>query len=251
MQHHQPRPLESLDYYRNAVEHLLEFSRKARQRFEAAHGAGDLAAAHEALSTLEARTEEFKKLRSTLTPHEIFIAKYSVEVHGPHEVSFTIPQGVSRIEMLREAHGIIEKESCLVSAAGFMSWEKAPAFTSEVVTPERIRIVGFVAGGDRMTRAEQEVLLQRRNLSMPASEDLAAAFAAYYVATEEPLLKWYERPRSACSYIIRSQGGALMFMKGAGIGGMLVDDALCATNFTGIGVSARIESTAKSSATQL
>lgn len=247
MEPNKPSTLESLKHYCQAAEDLREFSKETRNRFEAARRAGDLEAAREALSSLEARTEELKKLRMTLSPQEIFIAKYSVEVHGPHEVSFTIPRGVSRMEMLREAHAIFERESNLVSAAGFMFWEKSPAFTAEVPTPERFRIQGNVIGGEALTRGEQERFLKERELSMPRSEDLASAFVAHYVATKEPLFKWFNPRRTSCSYVIRASSGALFFMRGVGLGNILVDDELRATRFTGIGVSVQVDPVPSSS----
>jgi len=239
MQRHEPRPLESLKYYRDAVEHLREFSREAQHRFKEAHGAGDLVAAREAFSTLVARTEEFKRLRQTLSPREIFIAKYAVKVHGPHDVSFTIPRGETRFAMVHEAHDVTDKRFCLVSLLDPIVRAKDSAFTAEVATRKRVRIQRFVASEDAIVREEQ--LLHQKKLSIPTHDDMAAAFAAHYVVTQEPLFKWNEPYHSSWSYVMRAKDGSLVFTRGIGLWSVQVADELHATDSTGIEVSARIE----------
>ncbi|MEY4669712.1 MAG: hypothetical protein RL518_2411 [Pseudomonadota bacterium] len=161
--------------------------------------------------------KDFCKRRDLLGPREKFIAKYNIEVHGPHEVSFELPRGVSRYEMLCEAQESVRVPGrrALVYPNQLKEWEQAPAFKEASTTPhERIRIDGHVADGDGQSRAQQEALLDSRGLRQAKLEDLAAAFVAHYVATGEPLFGWFQN--SAWTFVVRAAGGALYF-KGDGL----------------------------------
>jgi hypothetical protein len=200
--------------YRAAATELHELFTRVEQQIASAFENGIDQAVHDALAELKASGAEFQKLRSTLTPTELFIAKYNIQVHGAHEVSFVLPQGVSRYEMLSEAQGVV-KELDLVWPIQLTKWETDPKFTDSCRTPERIRIDGHVKGGDAKTLAQQEAFLTRKKLPLANLEDLAAAFVAHYVATGQSLFegKW-----------VRTAGGALLFYS-YGLSEFLIDDA--------------------------
>ena len=198
---------ENIKQYREAAIALHELLVSTEQKIQSALESGDKQGARDALATLKASGEKFEKFRATLTARELFVAKYNIEVHGDHEVSFVLPKGVSRYEMLSEAQGVVEERD-LVWPAQLEAWQSDPAFEERCDVPERIRIDGHVQGGDGEDRATQTALVEGRGLTLPTLEDLAAAFVAHYVATGEPLFGWYENP---WSFAVRAAGGALDF----------------------------------------
>ena len=143
-----------------------------------------------------------------MSPEVLFLAKYNVEVHGPHEVSFVLPKGVSRIEMLQEAQSLVG-DMKLIYSDRLTKWQQDPKFKAEASTTQRIHINGHVGGGDAQSREEQEAFLTAQGLKMPSLEDLAAAFVAHYIATKEPLFGFYNNNDD--TYWVRAAGGALYF----------------------------------------
>jgi hypothetical protein len=169
-----------------------------------------------------------EELRTKLARTELFIAKYNIQVHGPHEVSFVLPKGVSRYEMLCEAHEIVAERDGrdLVYPPHLQNWAHASAFTLPCTTPERIRIDGHVEGGDEKTRHEQEAFLVNKGLQQAKLEDLAAASVAHYVATGTDLFE---------NLVVRAVGGALYF----NCNGVEVYDIDDDSSFSGIAVASR------------
>jgi hypothetical protein len=200
--------------YREAATKLHDSLSAAEQRMDAAIENGDKAAAQAALDEATASGEAFKALRSTLSRTDLFVAKYNIQVHGPHEVSFVLPRGVSRYEMLCEAQELVKNrdQRDLVYPDHLNRRMGDARFTASCDQPERIQIDGHVEGGDAMTRKDQEAFLQREGLEQAELEDLAAAFVAHWVATGQDLLE---------NKLVRAVGGALYFSsKGLSVGGL-------------------------------
>jgi hypothetical protein len=216
--------------YREAATKLHESLSAADKRMDAAIENGDKAAAQAALDEATASGEAFKALRSTLSRTDLFVAKYNIQVHGPHEVSFVLPRGVSRHEMLREAQALVAERDKrdLVYPAYLKEWGNDARFTASCESPERIRIDGHVKGGDAMTRKDQEAFLQREGLEQAQLEDLAAAFVAHWVATGQNLFE---------NNLVRAVGGAVNF---AG-GGLVVNNA-DAVRESNVAVASRVRS---------
>jgi hypothetical protein len=194
---------EKVTRYRDAAIELHKLRVDVGRRIEAAIENGEKAAARGALEELKASGEKFQELRSTLTARDLFVAKYNIEVHGRHEVSFVLPKGVSRYEMLSEAQGLVEGRD-LVYPEYLKEWRDDSAFQKSSDTPERIRIDGHVQGGDAKDRATQEALVRDMGRTLPSLEDLAAAFVAHYVATGTNLFE---------DKVVRAAGGALGFYR--------------------------------------
>jgi hypothetical protein len=208
--------------YRDTVMELHKLRQSVEQQFDSAVTDGNKELARSALAELKASGEEFKNLRNTLTPTDLFIAKYNIQVHGPHEVSFVLPKGVSRYEMLCEAQGLVagRDNRNLVYPDRLNKWEAEATFKSTSTTPERIQIDGHVDGGDGMNRADQEAFLKNMGLPQANLEDLAAAFVAFYVATGKNLFE---------GKVVRAAGGALSFNSvGLGVDG--IDDGLSSSD---------------------
>jgi hypothetical protein len=191
--------------YRDAATKLHESLSAAEQRMDAAIENGDKAAAQAALDEATASGEAFKALRSTLSRTDLFVAKYNIQVHGPHEVSFVLPRGVSRYDMILEAHVLVAERDGrdLVYPNDLKRVVEKPPFTTSCDQPERIQIDGNVEGGDGKTRKQQERFLTTKGLEQAQLEDLAAAFVAHWVATGQDLLE---------NKFVRAVGGALRFV---------------------------------------
>ncbi len=191
--------------YRDTAVKLHALRRKVAERFDSAVEYGDKQAARNALAELKASGAAFKELRNTLSPTDLFIAKYNIQVHGSHEVSFVLPKGVSRSEMLCEAQGLVaERENGrnLVLPNYLKTCTDDKTFQATTTTPEWIQIDGHVDGGDAKNRADQEAFLKDKRLPQANLEDLAAAFVAFYVATGKNLFE---------GKVVRAAGGALDF----------------------------------------
>ncbi len=220
--------------YREAAIKLHELSLTVEQRIDSAFENGIDQAVHDALAELKASGAELQKLRSTLSPTDLFIAKYNIQVHGSHEVSFVLPTGVSRYEMLLEAQEVVrEREGLYLAWPDWLKeWEKNSKFTDTCTTPERIQIDGHVEGGDGMPKSKQLTLLETKGLSLATLEDLAAAFVAHYVATGEDLFE---------NKVVRAAGGALDFASY----GLDVDDVVDGNSNSYVAVSARVPRNSK------
>ena len=94
--------------YREAAMKHHDVLSTAEERMDAAIENGNKAAAQAALDEATSSGEAFKALRSTLSRTDLFVAKYNIQVHNSHEVSFVLPRGVSRYEMLCEAQELVK-----------------------------------------------------------------------------------------------------------------------------------------------
>ena len=211
---------DKVNQYRDSAVRLHALRQSVEQQFDSAVTDGNKQAARNALDDLKASGAAFKELRNTLTPTDLFIAKYNIQVHGPHEVSFVLPKGVSRYEMLCEAQGLVaERDNLnLVWTNQLERWKDDKTFKATSTTPERIQIDGHVEGGDGMNRADQEAFLKSKGLPQANLEDLAAAFVAFYVATGKNLFE---------GQVVRAAGGVLRFFSfGLGVSGIDGDHSL-------------------------
>ncbi len=200
-----PKQLQDL---RAAAKELHDFSLVVERAIETAVESGDVRSATAASAELQLKTAEYKKLRATLSPEVLFLAKYNVVVEGAHEVSFVLPKGESVIEMLKEAQ-LLEGDIELINPDQLTTWQADPRFATAGTTPQRIHIDGHVEGGDAKSRAEQEAFLKAQGLEIPSIEDVAAAFVAYYIATKKPLFGFYKD--TDVTYMVRVASGTLRF----------------------------------------
>ena len=210
-----------LKEYRERAAALHDLSRGVEERLGKAVESGVIDAAREALGELTLRTKEFEDFRKSMTPVEIFLANYNVEVVNDHTVSFVVPRGVAPIEILREAQGVVIDRD-LIYPTQLEEWEKDPKFTAPATSSERISIDGHVPNSTSKTRAKQEEMVGTENL--PTLEGLAVAFAVNWIATGEPLFGWLNKSRG-CSYVVRAAGGALDFLSDGLSVGAFFDDA--------------------------
>ena len=138
-------------------------------------------------SALEARRQEF-------------VTKYNIKVLGDGQVSFTLPSGTSRIDLLNEAQGLapglLGRDA--VYPSRLETWKKDSAFTAKATENLDRSLDGNVKNSTRMTRAEQEA----KGWNNVDINDLATAHVAYFIATGKDLF---------ANNVVRARGGALYF----------------------------------------
>jgi len=196
-----------LAQYREKAAELRDFSRAVEVRMDQAAESGEVADARMAFGELTLKTREFEEFRDTLTPAEIFIAKYNVMVLDDHTVSFVVPSGVAPIDILQEAQELVTDRD-LIWPERLTEWSKDPTFTTPATESERICIDGHVPNSINKNRAKQEKIVGKDNL--PSLSELAIAFAVNWIATGEPLFRWNKS--GGWSYVVRAAGGALDFL---------------------------------------
>jgi hypothetical protein len=227
---HQSGDLQS---YRKQAERVGALRHDLEARVAKAAESGDLETARKALDELTLATKNLEVQREKLSQVDLFLAKYGVLVHDKHTVSFVIPRGTSRYEMLVEASNLVMNESSprycshrvhFIYPDMFDQWSRDPKFVAPVTILERRCIRGHVALADARTREEHLKFLEQGGLDLATVEDLASAFVAGFVATGEPIFGWpntfFMRALGAPdshSTIVRARGGALHFSAEGGL----------------------------------
>lgn len=199
---------QQLKQYRRAAADLEALYRDVGEHIQRCKQVGDLSAGQNALSELELRIEDFKKLRSSLTPQNLFLATYNVEVYGPHEVSFVLPKGVTRLDLCKEANDLVADDKTLITTIQLGAWEKNAGFTRVTEVPERVHIKAHDSQRFQVVE-EQKRSLRERKLEMASFEDVVAAFAVHHVATQESLFPWIGDWEG--SELIATSGGGVRF----------------------------------------
>jgi hypothetical protein len=171
-----------------------------------------------------------------------FLSRYKVRVINDHTVSFVIPEGVSRIDILNEAQRLVQErdERDLIYPDQLEKWKQDEHFTNSVITSEEICIDGHVKGGGAKDRAAQEKFVADKGLVLANVEDLAVAFALHWVATGQPLFGWLNQSMGWC-YVVRGVGGSLNFRRD----GLSADNESGYEAYGNIAVSARVSPESK------
>lgn len=203
----------ALQQYRDRAAELAKFRQSVEQKI----GQVEIAEAQKVFDELTLRTKELEDYRLTLNPKDLFMAKYNVTVVNEQTVSFVIPRGTPRIDILEEAQRLVGNDS-LIEPGTLQEWRADDRFTTHMARTELVCIDGCVEGLNDLEREHQEVALKSRGLSMATFEDLSVAFAAFWVATNEPLFGWFyiARPRTE-SRFARATGGTLDYYEHRGL----------------------------------
>lgn len=116
-----------------------------------------------------------------------FAEKFNVRVLGDTEVSLTIPKGVSRLDLVKEAEQIAVVSDLfrhVAQPAQLEAWGRSGEFTTPVEEDTHLAVDCRVEGSGGMTLEQQESFLLAKGLSIVAFRDLAVAHVAFSVATE-------------------------------------------------------------------
>jgi hypothetical protein len=216
---HQQHDSQALERYRNRAAKVAELREAVGSQLEGIKERGADASSFTSVARqmeeLTLRTKELEELSQTLTPKELFLVKYGVLVLGKHTVSFVIPQGTSRIEILEEAEELAATRPLINP-----KWSLNEGYTVNVSSLERFCICGNVEQLKNKGRIAQEKILEENGLEMPATKDLAVAFAVFQVATGK-MLSGFPSSSSASgllppvlingSFWVRARGGAVWF----------------------------------------
>lgn len=202
----------------NHIKLAREYREKAAQLAEMREEIGEkggsvpLEDLQRSFNELTLRTKEFNDLRNALGPYGIFLIKYGVEVVNSHTVSFVVPKGVSRMDILEEA---LQVSGCdqFIQRFRMQGWKGYSEFNSRAEHSEFVCIDGCVQGlaGESLERQKQ--LLVEKGFDPVTMEDLIVACATFYIATGEPVFGWFDRS-SQQSFYVRWGTGALVFEDG-------------------------------------
>lgn len=195
---------DQLKQYRSKAAEVGELREQLGNRLQES---GDIRPLQQLFQEFSFRTQELEALSKALGPSGIFLAKYGVQVINDHRVSFVIPKGVSRFAILKEAQELV-RERDLIRPAYLHQWEVLPGFNAIASQSEAICIDGLVAGSHAKNFSEQQELLSKRGLLIARQEDLAVAFAVFWVASGESLLGWHDH---LSSFKVRTKGSSLWF----------------------------------------
>lgn len=192
---------------------LREYRQKAIELGELRKEVGDTvgkltpAEAQKEFEKLTAATKELEDLRQQLSPKELFLVEYRVMVVNSHTVSFILPQGHARFDIITQAESLLP-EWTLVD----FQWAVDRRFTARASHSERFVIDGHVDGLDAKFSFEQEEQLMQRGLEMAQFEDVAAAACVFAVSTGGCLFDWRNADRNR-SYRVRTRGGCLEIVR--------------------------------------
>lgn len=134
---------------------------------------------------------------------QAFIEKYGIKVLAESQVALILPEGTSRIELLKEAQKLAKKlhGSDAIWPDRLSNWTEDAAFTAKVGETLKLAVDGNVKGSTNQTRSEQE----SKGWNNVDLKDLAVANAAYFIATGKDLFD---------GNVVRARGGALRFSGG-------------------------------------
>lgn len=177
--------------YREAVARLDAARSEALEERKGVEATGDANAGAQSLEKLRVAVDAFKEFRSKLSPADLFVIEYNVEVLASNRVSLVIPANVSPFDVANRAQDVC------VEAFG------AQAFSDELLEvlaaeamgrltesySRKIDIDGYVQGTAGRSIEQQDAILQRRGLTPPNLLELGLAHAAYTLATGEDLFQ--------------------------------------------------------------
>lgn len=168
---------------------LRDFTTLTKERVDKAATVGDFEAQDSAMNELQLRIAKFSTLRERMGETACFLAKYRVVAHDSHTVSFVVPRGDSRIEILAKAQELA-RDTNLIVPWQLSKWARDPRFLRTRDQSEEFFIKGYVEGSGAMSREDEAAYLAGEGvrlmgaMEIPQLEDLAVAFALYYIKTE-------------------------------------------------------------------
>jgi hypothetical protein len=195
--------------YHDAVDRLKAARAIAMDLQAKAEAVGDVGGVEKNLSALKAALDEFKDIRSRLSPKELFIVEFKVEVLGDRKIGFTIPAGTSRADILNRVADLHDQQLIEFPPQLFIeAWISHEGCRTTSSTPERIEVFGCVDGSASMNANEQRCYLARRGLEMCPRADLVVAAHMYSVVTGENMFADFE--------LARAVGGDVGFLEQCG-----------------------------------
>lgn len=119
----------------------------------------------------------------SLMSKRTFIEEYSVKIPRPFEIAYTLPAGISVIQMLHEAQELSLKIHGIVAVYPYRlsQWSQNAAFNKQHRINKHIVLHTAIKHSEFKTRREQERLLKSKGLAQVTAPFLAGAHAAFFV----------------------------------------------------------------------
>jgi hypothetical protein len=161
-----------------------------------------------------------------------FVAKYRVRVVGKYKVTYTLPKGISVLEMLQEAQVLSLRIYSIVAIypSRLKKWSRSRGFSTKRTREVTMSINTAVRGSEFKTRVEQVRFLQSRGLRQVSAPFVAAAHAAFFVVSSRDLFD---------GHIIRCKGTKLYYGDG-GLGEMGESDYINGCRYKNVKVAADV-----------
>jgi len=133
--------------------------------------------------------------------------KYKVKVTGQFRVGYTLPAGISIIQMLHDAQALSLKIHKIVAVYPYRlsQWSRDKSFNKHYSNDTYVSVETVVEGSALKTRREQEQLLRSRRLARVATPFLAGAHAAFFIFSRKDIFD---------GYIIRCKNSKLYYGDG-------------------------------------
>lgn len=197
-----------LQVYEETRQRLKDLKEDYDTIFGIANTPDDYESLNVIMRQIRSQEQALREIQSKLPPREAFGFKYSAEVLGPRQISFTIPANVPRIRILEEAQDIhlkLEQRNYLFPIRHKV-WLSMPSFTKAGAVEVQLNIDGCVDGSQHRTLVEQRLFLIRKyeegEAKLTTVEDLAVAHAIYFTVARENLFQGRK---------IRTSNGTLSF----------------------------------------
>jgi hypothetical protein len=167
--------------YKAAMKALDVAREVATRQYAAAQATGDPAAGAETLATLKGAVEAFKDIRGRLTPTDLVIAEFNIEVKSPHHVSLVVPAGVSRFDLLcRASDAVTASGDTMIVAQYLMSqWKDDGAFMTPCHESTRVDVACFVGDIVGKSFEEQRTFLKDHGYEMGSVVDVAIGHVSH------------------------------------------------------------------------
>ena len=177
---------------------MHEVAPKRAVDFTQTHTLGTLSLSAASLDTTTGTSLEARK--------QAFLEKYGVRTDlGESKVEFTLPKDASVMDLLRDAQALARElhGRDAVHPCALRMWSEYGAFNAKASEAIARSIDGNVAESTCKSRNEQVALLTGLKLEMPEMEHLAAAHAAYFIASGKDLFD---------GNVVRARREALRFL---------------------------------------
>lgn len=141
-----------------------------------------------------------------------FLERFNVEKLNATTVALTLKPGDSRLDLILAAKQLFPEVE-IIDPELLQEWRLDSKFSDPVNTTERIVVNGSVKYGTNSSLSEQLEQLQYENLTLANEHNLAAGFAAFFVAEEKPLIA----ERGDSCYSVRTACGVFRYLAWQGL----------------------------------
>jgi hypothetical protein len=161
-----------------------------------------------------------------------FIEKYRVRVVGKYKINYTLPKGISVLDMLQEAQALSLRIHSIVAIypSRLKQWSQRREFIRKLTREATMSVDSALKGSEFKTRTEQVRLLKSKGFQQISAPFVAAAHAAFFVVSSRDLFD---------GHIIRCKDTKLYYGDG-GLGEMGESDYINRCRYKNVKIAADV-----------